>query len=76
MRAVGVTRFGGPEVLDVVDIPEPIPSSGEVRIRVHGAAVNPTDTGFRSGATAARFEGAAAEDCVSLDSMRVAGRSA
>jgi NADPH2:quinone reductase len=57
MRAVGVTRFGGPEVLDVVDIPEPIPSSGEVRIRVHGAAVNPTDTGFRSGATAARFEG-------------------
>jgi NADPH:quinone reductase len=57
MRAVGLTEFGGPEVLQVQDIPEPTPGPGEIRIRVHAAAVNPTDTGFRSGATSARLEG-------------------
>lgn len=57
MRVVGLTRFGGPEVLRVFEVPEPEPEVGEVRIRVHAAAVNPTDTGFRSGATRSRFEG-------------------
>ena len=57
MRAVGLAEFGGPEVLEVFDLPEPVPGPGEVRIRVHAAAVNPTDTGFRSGATSARLEG-------------------
>jgi len=50
MRAIGVTKFGGPEKLQVVEIPEPHASEGQVRIRVHAAAVNPTDTGLRSGA--------------------------
>jgi NADPH2:quinone reductase len=27
MRAVQITRFGGPEVLDVVDLPDPTPAS-------------------------------------------------
>lgn len=49
MRAVGVTRFGGPEVLEAVELPEPRPGQGEVRIRVAAAAVNPTDTGLRAG---------------------------
>jgi NADPH2:quinone reductase len=57
MRAIGVMQFGGPEALQVLDIPEPVPGPGEVRLRVHAAAVNPTDTGFRSGATSARLEG-------------------
>jgi NADPH2:quinone reductase len=57
VRVVGLTQFGGPEVLRVFDVPEPTPDAGEVRIRVHAAAVNPTDTGLRSGATRARFEG-------------------
>jgi NADPH:quinone reductase len=57
MRVVGVTQFGGPEALRAFDVPEPTPGPGEVRIRVHAAAVNPTDTLFRSGATADRFEG-------------------
>lgn len=49
MRAVGVTEFGGPEKLQVVDLPEPHAGPGEVRIRVHAATVNPTDTGLRAG---------------------------
>lgn len=57
MRAIGVTKFGGPEALEVVDIPLPHAGPGEVRIRVHAAAVNPTDTGLRSGAYGTRLGG-------------------
>lgn len=49
MRAVGVTEFGGPEALHIVELPDPEAGPGEVRIRVHAAAVNPTDTGLRRG---------------------------
>jgi NADPH2:quinone reductase len=55
MKAVGVRVFGGPEGLEVVDIPEPRPGPGEVRIRVRAAAVNPTDTGLRAGVYGARL---------------------
>jgi NADPH:quinone reductase len=53
MRAVGVLTFGGPEALEVVELPTPEPGAGEVRIRVAAATVNPTDIGFRSGTAAA-----------------------
>ena len=56
MRAVGITRFGGPEVLHVVQLPDPEAGPGEVRIRVRAAAVNPTDTQLRSGARAERLK--------------------
>ncbi len=49
MRAVGITEFGGPEVLRIVERPVPEPGDGEVRIRVAAATVNPTDTVLRSG---------------------------
>lgn len=49
MKAVGVNEFGGPEKLEVLELPEPQAGPGEVRIRVHAAAVNPTDTGVRVG---------------------------
>lgn len=52
MKAIGVTEFGGPDALHVVELPDPEAGPGEVRIRVHAAAVNPTDTGLRSGARA------------------------
>lgn len=55
MKAIGVTEFGGPDVLHVVDLPEPQAGPGELRIRVHAAAVNPTDTGLRSGGRAAQL---------------------
>ncbi len=50
MKAVVIRRFGGPEVLEVADLPVPEPGPGEVRIRVAAATVNPTDIGLRSGA--------------------------
>lgn len=50
MKAVGVTRFGGPDALEELELPAPQAGPGEVRIRVHAAAVNPTDTLIRSGA--------------------------
>src|SRR4030095_3568472 len=49
MRAVTFSRLGGPEVLEVSELPEPTPGGGEVRIRVAAATVNPTDISFRSG---------------------------
>lgn len=49
MRAIGVTEFGGPDALRIVELPDPEAGPGEVRIRVRAAAVNPTDTGLRAG---------------------------
>lgn len=49
MRVVGMKDFGGPDKLKVFDIKEVHPGPGEVRIRVHAAAVNPVDIAFRSG---------------------------
>lgn len=55
MRAVTFSRFGGPEVLKVAELPKPEPGTGQVRIRVAAATVNPTDLGFRSGGQSARL---------------------
>lgn len=57
MRAVGVCEFGGPEALRVLDLPEPQAGPGEVRIRVHAAAVSPTDVMLRTGGHAVRMPG-------------------
>jgi NADPH2:quinone reductase len=54
MRAVGVTEFGGPEALHIVDVPAEPLGPGQVRLRVQAATVNPTDTHARSGAYADR----------------------
>lgn len=44
MRAIRIDEFGGPEVLRVVDVPEPEPGPGEVLIRVVRAGLNFADT--------------------------------
>ena len=44
MRAVQITRFGGPEVLDVVDVPEPEAGPGQKLYDVSTAGVNFADT--------------------------------
>jgi NADPH:quinone reductase-like Zn-dependent oxidoreductase len=48
MKAVVHTRYGGPEVLSLQDIPRPVPAADEVLVRVHATTVNRTDCGFRS----------------------------
>ncbi|GAB3107731.1 NADP-dependent oxidoreductase [Streptomyces calidiresistens] len=55
MKAVGISRFGGPEVLEVVHLPIPRPGPGQVRVRVTTAAVNPTDLLLREGVLADRM---------------------
>ena len=49
MKGVGFFDWGGPEVLQVVDLPEAHAGAGQVRIRNHAATVNPTDLGARDG---------------------------
>lgn len=49
MRAVVVRHYGGPEALEVIDVPVPEPGRGQVRIRVEAAAVNPVDIATRAG---------------------------
>ncbi len=56
MKAVGVTQFGGPDVLHVVELADCEAGPGQVRIRVRAAAVNPTDIGLRSGLRAEMFK--------------------
>jgi NADPH:quinone reductase len=49
MHAVLARRPGGPEVLEVAELPVPVPGPGQVRLRVAAAAVNPIDLSARSG---------------------------
>jgi NADPH:quinone reductase-like Zn-dependent oxidoreductase len=49
MRAVRVDRFGGPEVLTLVEADRPEPLGTEVLVRVHAAGVNPVDWKTRAG---------------------------
>jgi NADPH:quinone reductase-like Zn-dependent oxidoreductase len=49
MKAVRFGRFGGPDVLELVELAEPRPGPGEVRIAVRAAGVNPSDWKKRQG---------------------------
>jgi len=49
MRAAQFSRFGGPEVLEIVDLPEPHPGPGQIRVVVHAAGVNATEWKLRRG---------------------------
>ncbi|SDN11390.1 NADPH:quinone reductase [Streptomyces sp. cf386] len=49
MRAAVVSRFGGPEVVEVVETAVREPAAGQVRIKVAAASLNPADAGVRSG---------------------------
>jgi NADPH:quinone reductase len=56
MRAVQIDEFGGPEVLQVVDVPKPEPGDGQVLIEVSRAGMNFADTHQRENSYLARYE--------------------
>jgi putative PIG3 family NAD(P)H quinone oxidoreductase len=49
LRVIEITRPGGPEVLDIVDRPTPVPGPGEVLLEVYAASVNRPDVQQRRG---------------------------
>ena len=49
MRGAQFNRFGGPEVLEIVDLPDPHPGAGEIRIKVRAAGINASDLKKRQG---------------------------
>jgi NADPH:quinone reductase-like Zn-dependent oxidoreductase len=49
MRAIAMQRFGGPEVLELVDLPTPTAGPGEVLVRIVATSVNPVDWKIREG---------------------------
>jgi NADPH:quinone reductase-like Zn-dependent oxidoreductase len=49
MKAIVVHQYGGPEVLKFEDYPDPVPSPGEVLVRVAATSVNPIDYKRRAG---------------------------
>ncbi len=50
MKAIRVTQFGDPEVLQLTEVPDPVPGSGQVVVQIKAAGINPVDTYIRSGA--------------------------
>ena len=52
MKAIRVHKFGGPEVLQLDDVPDPKAGPGQVVVRIRAAGVNPVDTYIRSGSYA------------------------
>src|SRR2546423_6501166 len=50
MRRVGfIRRFGGPEVFEYGELPDPTPKAGEVLVEIHAASVNAADWKMRAG---------------------------
>ena len=49
MKAARYSQVGGPEVLEIVDLPDPQAGPGQIRVVVHVAGVNPTDWKLRQG---------------------------
>ena len=49
MKAVQIDAFGGPEVLQVREIADPVPGPGDALIDIHAATVNPADWKSRNG---------------------------
>jgi NADPH:quinone reductase-like Zn-dependent oxidoreductase len=49
MKAVRFDRYGDVDVLDVVEVPEPVPGQGELLVRVKAAGINPGEAAIRRG---------------------------
>src|SRR5271166_234518 len=49
MRAIVISKAGGPDVLTIAEVPDPVPGPGEVRIDVTACGVNRADLLQRQG---------------------------
>jgi NADPH:quinone reductase-like Zn-dependent oxidoreductase len=56
MKASFFRRFGGPEVLEYGDLPDPVPAPGEVLVDIHAASVNAADWKMRAGQYSAKID--------------------
>lgn len=48
MKAAIHTRYGPPSVVQIQEVPKPVPKGNEVLIQVHASTINRTDSGFRT----------------------------
>lgn len=56
MKAIRVEQFGGPEVMQLMEVPHPKPGPGQVLVRIHAIGVNPVETYIRAGSYARKPE--------------------
>lgn len=49
MKAIQVSNFGAPEVMQVVDLPIPKPDKNEILVKIEAAGINPVDSYIRQG---------------------------
>ena len=49
MKAIQLDAYGGPEVLQLRDVPDPVAGAGEITVDIHAASVNPVDWKIRTG---------------------------
>jgi NADPH2:quinone reductase len=56
MKAILAREFGGPEVLKLEEVPDPVAGPGQVRVSIHAVGVNPYDTYMRAGGYAIKPE--------------------
>jgi NADPH:quinone reductase-like Zn-dependent oxidoreductase len=57
VKAVRFDRYGGPEVLEVREVDDPMPGPGEVLVEMRAASINPGEISIREGTFATRFPG-------------------
>ncbi|MEA2270776.1 MAG: hypothetical protein QOC64_3386, partial [Solirubrobacteraceae bacterium] len=55
MRAIAISEFGGPDRLQVAELPDPLVGPDTVLLRVRAAGINPADYKVRQGNLAGRF---------------------
>jgi len=49
MKGIRIQEFGGPEVLELTELPKPVPAADEILIKVYASSVNPADYIIRQG---------------------------
>jgi NADPH2:quinone reductase len=78
MRIIQVKEHGGPEKMEVVDVPKPVPGPGQALLKIAASGVNFIDVYFRTGFYKAELpitlgsEGAGTVESVSPDVTEIA----